>query len=216
MRLMFYVLFPALLLGLGAAPVYARPVSYAGGWMAMQMNDGDGHSLLLNYSPTAKYSVGYKGEYWNEKEWQFHGVGLNNLLYRWNNPDSQGNLYLSSGAGVAYSDFGTYDGKAQAAGFTGIIADWEDRRFFVSYENRLTYAGDIDQSFTERGRLGIAPYVAEYGALHTWFMVQFDHKPGMEDVFTVTPLVRLFKGSALVEVGVSDQKDVLLNVTYGF
>jgi hypothetical protein len=197
-------------------PVMARPISYPGGWMVMQENDGSSNNLQLQYSPTAKYSVGYTGEYWREKEWQFHGVSLNNLLHRWNNKDSQANLYLLSAAGVAYSDFESFDGKTEVAGFTGVEADWENRRFFTSYTNRLTYAGDIDKEYRQKARVGVAPYIGGYGDLHTWLMLQVDHAPSDRDNITVTPLIRLFKGTTLAEAGVSNRGTILVNFMHTF
>ncbi|MGE0754887.1 MAG: hypothetical protein AB7L92_06970 [Alphaproteobacteria bacterium] len=199
-----------------AADASARPISYPGGWMLMQMNDGNMHSLEVDYSPTANYSVGYVAEYWRENDWQLHAVSLNNLIKRWNLPSSQANLYLKSAAGVAYSDFGAFDGKTEPAAFTGISADWEDRRFFTMYENHLVYAGDIDKFFMQKARVGIAPYIGDYGDLHTWLMLQVEHNPEKADHFTVTPLVRLFKGETLVEAGVSEDGDVLFNFTMIF
>ena len=43
--------------------VNSRPISYAGGWTIMQMNDFNKHSIHLHFSPTIRYSLGYKGEY---------------------------------------------------------------------------------------------------------------------------------------------------------
>ena len=84
------------------APVAeARPISYAGGWTAMQMNNGDYSSLHIHYSPTAFDSVGL----YTERNWaddiQFTGIQYNRLLKRWNGPSSQGNLYLKLAAGQA-------------------------------------------------------------------------------------------------------------------
>ncbi|MEK6747309.1 MAG: hypothetical protein AABY33_09815 [Pseudomonadota bacterium] len=199
-----------------AADAFARPISYPGGWMMMQMNDSNMHSLEIDYSPTANYSVGYVAEYWRENDWQLHAVSLNNLIKRWNLPKSQANIYLKSAAGVAYSDFGELDGKIEPAAFTGISADWEDRQFFTMYENHLVYAGDINKSFMQKARVGIAPYIGDYGDLHTWLMLQVEHNPKKADHFTVTPLVRLFKGETLVEAGVSEDGDVLFNFTMIF
>lgn len=213
MRLL--LLMSALLAGL-AMPAMAMPVSYPGGWTVMQMNDAFSNSLHIHYSPTAKYSVGYKGEYFREGEWQFHGVQLNNLLHRWNNHDSQANLYLKSAVGVAYSDQGVFDHKTEAAGFTGIAGDWENRRFFTSYENRVIYAGDIEKEFSQKARVGIAPYIGDYGDVHTWLMLQVDHAPSARDNVTVTPLVRLFKGADLLEAGVNNNGKILFNYVHRF
>lgn len=196
---------------LPATQSQARPVSYPGGVTGMLMNNGDANSVHIHYSPTAYTSLGYKGEYWRDGEYTIQALQMNNLLKRWNNPNSQANLYLKSGVGVAYSDKGEFDHETDLAAFTGMAADWEDRRFFASYENRYTEAGDIDDFFMQSARVGVAPYVGEYGDLHTWLMLQVEHKPEAKEHITVTPLVRLFKGVHLAEFGMNNDGEVLFN-----
>src|SRR5690606_33676327 len=120
------------------------------------------------------------------------------------------------GAGAAYSDKAPLDRDWRPAAFAGLAADWEDRRFFVSYENRMLWAQDIHDGFRQTARIGIAPYIGDYGDLHTWLMLQAQHAPEGEHDFTVTPLVRFFKGDHLVEAGVSNHGDVLFNWTIRF
>lgn len=201
------------LIGLMLTPnlAQARPVSYPGGFTVMTMNDADRHSAHLHYSPTAKYSIGYRAEYWRDSDMQLHALQMNNLLKRWNGPASQANLYLKSGIGLAQSDKGNFDNKIEAAAFTGIATDWETRRYFISYENRYTEAGDIDDFYMQSARVGIAPYVGDYGDLHTWLMLETQHSPENKDPWTVTPLVRLFKGVNLMEAGISNKGDILFN-----
>ena len=105
----------------------ARPVSYPTGWTTMLVNNGFINSAHIHYSPTAKTSLGYKFEYWRDNDFTLNAVQMNNLLKRWNNKDSQANLYLKSGIGAAHQD-----GDTDIVGFTGIAADWEDRRYFIS------------------------------------------------------------------------------------
>lgn len=195
---------------------FARPVSYPGGWTFMQMNDSSMHSFHAHYSPTAYYSIGYKTEYWRETDWQFHGIQVNNLLKRWNMPEAQANFYIKSGGGFAYSDFKEFDGKTEPSAFTGISIDAENRRFFAMYENRLTYAGKINKSYQHKARLGVAPYIGDYGDLHTWLMLQVDHQPESFDNFTVTPLIRFFYETTLLEAGVSNHGDLLFNLVKRF
>jgi len=182
----------------------------------MVMNSGDANSVHLHYSPTAYTSVGVRSEYRRANEYQLNSVQMNNLIKRWNSKNSQANFYLKSGVGVAYSDAGDFDGETEAAGFTGIALDWEDRRYFTSYENRYIEAGDIDSSFMQSARVGIAPYIGDYGDLHTWLMLQVDHVPESDEQITVTPLVRLFKDVHLLEAGMSNQGDVLFNYILRF
>ena len=206
------------LLGLcvSTLPAQARPVSYPSGWTAMVMNSGDANSVHVHYSPTAYTSVGVRSEYRREGDYLINAVQMNNLLKRWNKKDSQANLYLKSGIGIAYSDHGDFDGETDVAGYTGIAADWEDRRYFISYENRYIEAGDIDDGYMQSARVGITPYIGDYGDLHTWLMVQVDHAPESDEKVTVTPLVRLFKDVHLMEAGVSNQGDVLFNYVLRF
>lgn len=187
-------------------PAVARPISYPGGIAPMVMNDGTSNSANIQYSPTATYSIGYTFEHFREDNFNLHSLQVNNLLKRWNNPDSQGNLYLESGIGLSAKNESIHP-----AAFTGIEADWEDRRFLVSYKNRYTTGQDINDFYMESARLGVAPYIGEFGDLHTWLMVQVDHNPRAKDPVTVTPLVRLFKGTHLVEAGVSNQGKILFN-----
>jgi len=209
---MRYVLYAFIGMGLIIPNIaIARPVSYPGGWTFMTMNDGDKNSAHIHYSPTAKTSVGYKFEYWRDKEFTLNAVQMNNLLKRWNQKHSQANLYLKSGLGIAYSDDGDFDGETSAAGFTGIAADWENRRFFTSYENRYTEAGEIDDFYQQSARVGFAPYEGDYGDLHTWLMLQVEHMPEADNNFTVTPLVRLFKDVHLFEAGMNNRGEVLFN-----
>lgn len=194
----------------------ARPVSYPEAWTFMTMNNANRYSTHLHYSPTAKYSVGWKAEYWREQHYSLQTVQLNYLLKRWNKRSSQANLYLKSGLGFAYSDFSQFNSKTTLAGFTGIAADWETRRYFLSYENRITQAGTITDNFRQSARIGIAPYIEDFGSLHTWLMLEVIHEPESNKPITVTALARLFKGPALLETGISHRGDPLFNFVYRF
>lgn len=193
------------------SPVSARPISYPGGWTTMLVNDGDKNTAHIHYSPTVKTSIGYKFEYWRDDEFVINAAQMNNLLKRWNKKESQANIYLKSGLGVASSVQGNFEDGTDAAAFTGLSADWENRRLFVSYENRYTEAGDIHDGFHQSARIGVTPYIGDYGDLHTWLMLEVGHDPEDENNFTVTPLVRFFKGVNLIEAGVSNQGTVLFN-----
>ncbi len=191
--------------------ILARPVSYPGGVTGMIMNNGEVNSLHIHYSPTAYTSLGYKGEYWREDEYAINAIQMNNLLKRSNQPNSQANLYLKTGLGTVYSNKDALRNKTGLAAYSGIAADWEDRRYFISYENRYTHAGSIDNAFMQSARIGITPYIGEYGDLHTWLMLQIDHKPEAKDHVTITPLIRLFKDVHLAEFGMNNNGQLLFN-----
>ncbi len=203
--------FLALALCLLSIPAFARPVSYPGGWTLMIKNDVDANSIHMHYSPTADYSVGVRHEYLRGPKANADTLAVNNLLKRWNMPAAQANLYLKSGVGMAYDD-GTYE----PAAYTGLATDWENRRFFTSYENRFFWADDIDKFAKHKARIGVAPYEGDYGDVHTWLMLQADYDAGQDDDFSLTPLVRFFKGPALLEAGYNLDDGALFNFVYRF
>ncbi|MCR9194384.1 MAG: hypothetical protein NXH88_06610 [Hyphomonas sp.] len=187
----------------------ARPVSYPGGWTVMQMNNGDMSSAHVHYSPTFKDSIGlYSERNWGE-DWHFTGVQYNRLVKRWNTPTSQANLYLKAAAGQA-DPFG--DGaNVEAAGFVGLGADWETRRWFVSYEGRAYDLG-FDKDARQSARVGVAPYVGDFGDLHTWLMLQVENQPESDTPTTLTPLVRFFYDVQLLEIGYTpESEEFMLN-----
>ena len=207
----FFFLFFMSIYSLGA-----RPISYPGGWTVMQMNDFNSHSLHVHYTLSPKYSFGYRGEYWRKKDWQFHGGQFNYLIKRLNNPKSQANLYFKSGLGLALSDFRDLKNKTEPAFFSGLSFDWEDRRYFTKYENRIHYSPEIDKFFIQKGRIGIAPYIGNYGDLHTWLMLQVDHMPKEKNKIVYTPMLRFFKADYLAEIGRNNIGDLLFNFVKRF
>ena len=197
--------------------VYARPVSYPGGVTLMQMNDGYFSNLHLHYSPSIKYSIGLKIENNRVEKSTFLGIQYNNLLRRINKKNSQANFYLKSAIGSIHSDEHPFSNHKVLAGFIGFATDWENRRFFTSYEKKSFYSSDIAKYFQQKVRFGIAPYIGDYGDLHTWVMVQIQHTPKLEtEEINVTPLLRFFKDVYLVESGVSLDGEIILNAVVRF
>ncbi len=200
-----------LLSTVSALPALARPVSYPGGWTLMVRNDIIANSTLVHYSPTAKHSVGWRHEYLREPSAHVNSVQLNNLLKRWNKTAEQANIYLKSGVGIALEN-----GDVNPAIFTGIAADWETRRHFISYENRFFWADDTDQFIRHEARMGIAPYIGDHGDFHTWLMLQANYNASDQDNFSATPLVRFLKDATLVELGYNLDNGIEANFTQRF
>lgn len=192
-----------------AMPASARPVAYADGWMFMQYNDGFENNVSLTYSPTATLGIGPLFSHYRDTDGEFAGLEVNWLAKRWNMKDSQGNFYFLSGIGAGIAD----GSDVRPAGFAGLEADWESRRYYLSYENRYTAAGEeVRQEFQQKARIGIAPYIAESGGLHSWLMLQAEHFPEDDRPWTITPLVRVFKGDYLAEAGMSNKGTVMFNL----
>lgn len=173
----------------------------------MQRNDFQESRLHLHYSNNAFNSYGLVLEDGHGSDAKYAGLQWNHLLKRRNTRYSQANLYFKTQIGML-----DINNTEELAGSIGIGADWETRRYFTSYEARYREANNLqDGNFLQEARIGIAPYVAEYGNWHTWLMLQVDHRPDAEDDVVITTLVRLFKGNYLFEAGLSDNEDALFN-----
>lgn len=204
-------------LGIGlASAAHARPVSYQGGWTAIEETDRQSTALWVHYTPDPSLSIGVRSEWDRRNDILFNGVQATYLVNRWFGEHFQGNLYAYAGAGAAE---GVDDNPAGARGaaFIGALADWETRRWFLSYRARAFDAGDVDASFMHAARVGVAPYIGDTGDLHTWLMLEIDHRPDADEPVDVTPLVRFFQGQTLLELGWSLADDQpLANLTVRF
>ena len=218
------IFFYAVVFFLFSLKAYSRPVSYTGGATMMQMNKAKEHSLHIHYSPSAFWSLGYRWEWLRQENRQLQGAQLNLLIKRWNNKRSQANIYLKSFWGLTFQNVSESKKlEAAPAGFIGLQADWENRRFYTAYENRFYYLyhqNILKQSF----RIGLAPYLADYGGFHTFLIVEvevsgnlsiFDKNTQPADVLII-PMLRFFKGDYLIEMGLSHKKDAALNIMARF
>ena len=198
----------------------ARPVSYPDAWTVTLRNDSYQNSVLTHYSLDAEHSVGLRLRYDRNGDFLFTGVQLNRLIKRWNKVDSQANFYGRIGLGQVKDDLDASElrlkRETDQGVFVGVSADWETRRYFVSAAAEHWENGRFGEFSSFQSRLGIAPYVANTGALHTWIMIEGHHRPESRDKVAASALLRFFKGPSLLEVGVDDQGEPLLNYTHRF
>ena len=186
----------------------------------MLRNDQFQNSLHVHYTPDTQHSVGLRLRYDRELDASFAGVQVNRLFKRWNKPDSQANLYGRVALGAVFDDTDESelrDKRDEDVGFfLGVSADWETRRYFVEGQAEHWDQGRFGDYSVYRARLGVAPYVAGTGALHTWIMVQGHNRPESDDPIGGTLLLRFFKGPGLLEVGVDDEAQPMLNYIHRF
>jgi hypothetical protein len=205
-----------LLPSLFCSAVTARPVSYTGGWTIIEESDRQSSSALVHYTPAPSWSIGLRTEVNRDNDYAIYSVHPTLLAKRWFGKDYQGNLYFHGGIGVASGVYGN-PLRDETAVYGGIMADWETRSLFAGYRSRYLDAGHFGDQFMHAARVGYAPYEGDSGDLHTWLMLEIDHRPAEEVPITATPLVRLFKGPLLLEVGYNlTVNQPLLNFTYRF
>jgi len=202
------------------ATAEARPVSYPDGWTVMLRNDAYQNSAHIHYTIDPQHSLGLRVRYDREGDFTFTGAQLNRLIKRWNKPDSQANFYGRIAIGQVSDNLEDSELRLKRESdeglFLGASADWETRRYFVSATAEHWESGRFGEYSTFHSRLGIAPYIANTGALHTWIMVEGRHRPESRDKLVGPALLRFFKGPALLEIGVDDQGEPLLNYIHRF
>lgn len=209
------VLMSALVLLGYASLLQARPISYAGGYTFMGNINSAGKSMHVHYSPSVRYSLGYRAESFSQWNSMFQGAQLNILLKRLNGESSQANFYFKGAAGMQYNLLQkAMTQELEPSGFSALAADWETRRYFTSYQGRLILDASFNHMLRQSIRLGIAPYLGDYGDLHTWFMWQLDYITSNTDdhIVEVTPLIRFFYNAYLAEFGISHHGGVLFHL----
>lgn len=176
----------------------ARPISYPGGWTWMQTQRHQSNRIHLHYSPTYQYSLGVAIEQFLSKE-THTVIQLNRLLYRRNTRYTQLNSYIKQSYGLSSC-------KQQVVGAIQWALDWESRRLY-SAAHLDTHFGSATQTELEL-TLGLAPYLAPYNALHTWFLMRLNSTTHHT---SLTPTLRLFYRSVLFELGYHPLGKVYLN-----
>ena len=191
--------------------LFARPVSYAGGLTVMSYNDYYRNTLLTHYSPTSKISYGHMIQYWQNKEYWINALNINYLAKRINKKYSQTNFYLKGGLGLLNTNYEDYNNKNELVSYGEYSFDWETRRYFTSYVANFMKSETVDSTIMQKARFGFAPYLAGYGALHTWLMYELHNMPEYEDALISNFVLRLFKSTNLLELGIDQNKNTTLN-----
>ncbi len=190
------VLFLILFSSLG---LFAHPVSYKDAVGIMSYNTSKMNEILLTYSLNPKFAVATT--YLRDSESEFYIPRINFLLKRWNNDDSQANIYLSAGAGYEKFNSNNYSVRLGE-----VIIDWESRKYYTYFEH-LYLRRDNDQNNLipnkdynhTKARIGFAPFLADYSELNVWLILQTE-KHNNESIQS-TQFLRFFMKNVLWEIG---------------
>lgn len=184
-----------------AQQAWANPVSFKDGWGIMPAYQRGWADLQVNYSFTNRYSAGFSNYYreGEDSNANFTLGQFNYLIKRWNELDSQANVYASAGAGGVHDS----DDGGAFAGYGALEVDYETRRVYTLAGAETLQAANGVAFNRLRARAGIAPYKAPFDALQTWIVFQADYMSEMDDSTVLTPLLRFFYNNYAFEAGVS-------------
>lgn len=177
----------------------AHPVSYKDALGVMSYNSSQMNEILLTYS--LNYNFAFGTNYIREKQSELYIPRVNFLVQRWNNEDSQGNLYMSFGSGIE-----KYNSAHSNVRLAELVADWESRKYYTYLEHLHMLRDNKDNPLWQQRddnhtkvRLGFAPFLADYNDLNIWFITQFA-KHNDESAET-TQFMRFYMKNVLWEVG---------------
>ena len=208
-------LFLAICLTTWTQKAQAHPVAFAGSYSLMTWNSKEMSDWMFVHSFTSRYAMAarYLRIETKDGERTFYMPQLNFLLKRWNELDSQANVYLSIGHGGEKVKTSLKDTSIVA-----IEADWESRKYYVSFKEEalLSYKKSGQSIYTTKVRAGFAPYLAEFNEINSWFILQAEKTNKAVDNYTLTPFIRLFYHNVLTEFGVSSKGNAQFNFMVHF
>ena len=190
------------------APALAigKPIAFANGTTVMiEYGAGTMQEAQIFYAPQYDYSVGgghveFDSDITTESV-RITYARLNYLLHRWNLESAQANVFVWGGAGAATGN--AFSGTEFAVNAGG-QADYETRRIYASLKTDLQKANAFSIR-VDTLQLGIAPYEHDYNQIATWFVVQArQYTDDIHHGTEVAALLRLFKGGAWIEAGVTN------------
>lgn len=189
--------------------VWAHPVSYKDAIGIMSYNSPTMNEILFTYSLSPRFAVA--GTYLRDGKSEFYIPRTNFLLKRWNNEDSQANIYFSAGAG-----YEKFNSKNYGVRLGEIVIDWESRKYYTYFEH-LYLNRDNDQNVAldfknynhSKARIGFAPFLADYNDLNIWLILQTEKHNGQD--LQTTQFIRFFMKNVLWEVGAGFDGSVAFN-----
>jgi len=198
--------------------VQAKPIAFANGTTVMsEYGAGTMIEAQAFYAPTYWLSTGagyLRLDSDSERRTRdIEYVRVNYLVKRWNLDAAQANVFVWGSLGRATgSDF---DGSRLARN-AGFQFDYETRRIYGSLKSDLWESTAFSHRI-DTLQLGLAPYEHDYQDLATWFVLQArDYTGGIHRGTEWALLLRLFKGGAWIEAGLTGDGKPQLMAMFNF
>jgi hypothetical protein len=188
---------------------FAMSVSWQGSTAVMTKNQPFLTDWVMAYSfrSDAAFAFRYMRMTMRDgAEMEFYGPQFDYLVHRWNGRDYQANIYVDGAFGAQNAQ-----GRKSTMGVGTLDADIESRDLYLAGKVQGNWGGIGPDIYQSEVRLGIAPYKAGFEEIASWLIVSIQSNPQLSRTFSITPMVRLFYKSFLVEVGASHQGDWMFN-----
>jgi hypothetical protein len=194
----------------------AHPVTYPGNLMTMIETDRNWLDTNAWYTFAPGHAAGagflkFKNGAGAIKR-EVPNLHYNYRLMRWNTPDSQANIYLQAGLGVAT---GTGFSGSHTTLMPGFQADYETRRIYTAYKWHTVRSAAFAHDF-HNAQAGFAFYAGEYDEWSPWFILDVRKATALGMKSEVTPTLRLIHKDLFFEAGAVDGKRLRLNLMLNF
>lgn len=176
----------------------AHPVAFKGSFAIDSMNNSNIQNNILSYSTTSTSSLGLHHIYFPENNAHYILPHAAFLLKRWNQKESQANIYAWFGGGTSLENK-----QVDFRSLLGFQADYETRSFYTMARSQGVFDELSNELFWLQYRIGIAPYLANANELHTFLVLETMYSPDFNREIMITPLLRMFYKNILWETGVS-------------
>tara|TARA_Y100001936_G_scaffold124279_1_gene121596 strand:- start:1441 stop:2043 length:603 start_codon:yes stop_codon:yes gene_type:complete len=199
---MFRIFFALIIL---LSSVSAHPVIFKNGKVFWITQNPSFNDIRLGVSKSNNWLIGGRLLEDRKSNETFALVNNNYLAKRWNNRNSQANLYLLSSIG-----FNTRNSKSM--GTIGIHGDWEDRRFMVM---QMIEHFSHNSALVSNTRLAYSPYAVDYSKTSTWLIAHYRIEYNNDQYsYMFFPVIRLFKRNYLFEIGYNGNDSFLSFMTH--
>jgi hypothetical protein len=184
----------------------AKPIAFADGTTVMlEYGAGTMKEAQIFYAPEFYLSLGGGHVAFDSAESstveRITYARVNYLVHRWNLPEAQANIFVWGGLGGATGN--RFNGTELATN-AGAQVDYETRRIYASLKTDLQRA-DAFEHRVDTLQFGFAPYKHDYNGLATWFVYQArEYTGGIYGGVEQALLLRLFKGGAWIEAGITN------------
>ena len=172
--------------------ISAHPVIFKSGKVFWLTQNPSFNDIRFGVSKSSNWLIGGRFLEDRNSNETFALINNNFLAKRWNNRNSQANLYLLSSVGLDTKN-------SKSMGTIGLHGDWEDRQFMVM--QMLEYYS-YSSAVVSNTRFAYSPYTADYSKTSTWLIAHYRVEYSSNKYsYMFFPVVRLFKKNYLVEVG---------------
>ena len=199
---MFRIFFTLIIL---LSSVSAHPVIFKNGKVFWITQNPSFNDIRLGVSKTNSWLIGGRLLEDRKSNETFALVNNNYLAKRWNNRNSQANLYLLSSIGLNTKN-------SKSMGTIGIHGDWEDRRFMVM---QMIEHFSHNSALVSNTRLAYSPYTVDYSKTSTWLIAHYRIEYNDNQYsYMFIPVIRLFKKNYLFEIGYNGNDSFLSFMTH--